>query len=146
MEVQHDLDFNQASIVEKTCIQQFKIRNRTGRVVVGEIEVVHKEGVALWKIILSQQKEAEEEITKGTKQDQGATTLDKWKGQEKGSTKGFDVFTIDDIIGNVVSNIPNLTKDVEQPVKHKSTIETIDIDVTPVKGPLKLSIPVKMKS
>ncbi|XP_059065747.1 DEK domain-containing chromatin-associated protein 4-like [Cryptomeria japonica] len=131
MKVQHDLDFDQASPVVEACIQHFKIRNRIGRVVVGEIEVVHEEGVALWKTIMSQQKEAEEEIAKRTKQDQGATAFDKEKGKEKDSAEGFDVFTIEDIIGNVVLDIPNLTKDVEQPVKPKSTV---DIDVTPKKG------------
>lgn len=88
----------------------------------------------IWKTILSQQKEVEEEIEKGTKQDQGAASLDKGKNKDKDSIECFDVFTIDDIIGNVVSDIPNLTKDVEQLVKHQSAIETFDSDVTPVKG------------
>ncbi|XP_057816417.2 protein MNN4-like [Cryptomeria japonica] len=42
--------------------------------------------------------------------------------------------TVDDIIGNVVSDIPNVKKDVEQSVENKSTVETIDIDVSSVKG------------
>lgn len=54
MEVQHDLDLDQASLVAEACIQHFKIRNRTGRVVLGKVEAVHKEGVALWKKIMNQ--------------------------------------------------------------------------------------------
>lgn len=67
MEVQHDLDLDQASLVVEVCIQHFKIRNRTGRVVVGEFGAVHAEGVALWKKIMDQQKEDEEKIEKETK-------------------------------------------------------------------------------
>lgn len=134
MEVQHELDYNQASILAEACIQCFKIRNMIGRVAIGDVQDVHDEGVALWKTILSQQKEAIEEIAKETKQDQGATTLDKGKGKDKYSTKGFNFFLVDDIISSVVLDILNQTKDVEQLVEHKSTIETIDIGVSSVKG------------
>ncbi|XP_059065954.1 uncharacterized protein LOC131857421 [Cryptomeria japonica] len=115
MEVQHDLYFNQASIVAEACVQCFKIRNTTRRVTIGDVQGVHDEGVSLWKTIFSQQKEVEEEIEKGTIQDQGVDALDKGKG-------------------NVVSDISNLKRDVEQPNKHKSTVESFDIDVTLVKG------------
>lgn len=134
MEVKHDLDYNQASILVEACIQHFKIRNIIGSVTIEDVQGVHDESVSLWKTILSQQKEAEQEIEKEIKQDQGATALDKWKCKDKDSTEGFGVFLVDDIIGNVVSDILNLTKDVEQPIEHKSTNETIDIGVSPVKG------------
>lgn len=67
MEVQHELDFDQASLMAEECIQHFKISNRTGRVAVGEIREVHTEGVALWKEIMDQQKKVEEEIEQETK-------------------------------------------------------------------------------
>lgn len=134
MEVKDELDYNQASILVEACIQCFKIRIMIERVAIGDFQGVHDEDVVLWKTILSQQKEAEEEITKGAKQDQGVAALDKGKGKDKDSTEGFNVFSVDDVIDNVVLYIPNLTKDVEQPVEHKSTIATIDIGVSPVKG------------
>lgn len=111
--MQHELDYNKASILAEACIQYFKIRNMIGRVGKGDVQGVHYEGVSLWKKILSQRKEAKEKIAKGTKQDQGATALDKGKGKDKDSTKGFDVCLVYDIINNVVSDIPNLSKDVE---------------------------------
>lgn len=40
-----------------------------------------------------------------------------------------------------MSNIPNLTKDVEQSVEHKSTSETIDIYVSPIKGTIQTKHP-----
>lgn len=67
----------------------------------------------------------EEEIEQETKQDKWAAILDKGKAKEKESIEGFDTFIVEDIIGNVVSNIPNLTIGVEQPV-HTSPVEEVD--------------------
>lgn len=76
--------------------------------------------------------------------------MTKGKVKKKGSTEGFDVFSVDEIIGN--TDIPNLTKDVEQPVhttpmkgadqtKHPSqdevTIEGIPYEDTPHRTSLK---------
>lgn len=106
MEVQHEFDHDQASLVVEACTQHFRTRNRTGRVVVGEVGAVHAEGLAFWKKIMDQQKEAEDEIEKETKQDHGAAALDKGKAKEKESTKDFDTFTIKDIIGNLCQTFP----------------------------------------
>lgn len=101
----------------------FKIRNRTGRVAVGEIREVHSEGVALWKEIMDQQKKVEEEIEQETKQDKGATVLD--KGKAKDSTEGFDTLYVQDIIGDVVLDIPNLTTGIDQSI-HSPPVEEAD--------------------
>lgn len=47
MEVRHDFDLNQASIVIEACVQRFKIRNKIGRVAIGDVKGVHDEGVSL---------------------------------------------------------------------------------------------------
>lgn len=52
MEVQHELDFEQDSSMAEACIQHFKIRNKIGRVAVGEVKELYVEGVALWKEIM----------------------------------------------------------------------------------------------
>lgn len=62
--MQYELYYNQASIVAEACVQHFKIRNRIGRLSICDIKGVHDEGVAMWKIIMSLQKEVEEEIEK----------------------------------------------------------------------------------
>ncbi|XP_059067463.1 uncharacterized protein LOC131858286 [Cryptomeria japonica] len=130
MEVQNELDYNQANLVAEACVQHFKIRNRIGRVSIKDIQGMHDEGVDMWKMILSQQKEDDEEIEKEVKQGQDIATQEKRKGKDKDTTDGFDEFSVEDIIGYVVSDIPNLTKDAEPSVDQKSTVETIDIDDT----------------
>lgn len=74
-----------------------------------------------------------EEIEKEVKQGQGIDAHEKSKGKEKDTINEFDVFTVDYIIDNIVLDIPNLTKDVDQPVEYKSITETTDIDVSLVK-------------
>ncbi|XP_059068263.1 uncharacterized protein LOC131858827 [Cryptomeria japonica] len=134
MEVHHELDYNQSSLVAEACVEHFKIRNKIGRVTIGDIQGVHDEGIDMWKTILSQQKKAEEEIQKEVKQGQDIAAQEKRKGKDKDTTDEFDAFIVEDIIGDVVSDIPNLTKDAEPLVEQKSTIKTIDINNTPAKG------------
>lgn len=69
------------------------------------------EGVFMWKTILSQQKEAKEEIEKEVKQGQDVAAEEKGKRKDKDTIDEFDSFTIEDIISNIVSDIPNPTKD-----------------------------------
>lgn len=134
MEVQHELDYNQETLVVEACLQHFKIRNKIGRVVIGDIQGVHDEDVDMWKTILSQQKEVEEEIEKEVKQEQDIAAQGKSKGKDKDTTDGFNEFSIKDMISDVVLDIINLTKDAKTPIEKKSTIETIDINYTPAKG------------
>ncbi|XP_059070777.1 uncharacterized protein LOC131860388 [Cryptomeria japonica] len=93
MQVQHELDYNQANLVVEEC-------------------------------------EAEEEIEKEVKQGQDIVVQENSKGKDKETIDGFDEFIVEDIIGDVISDIPNLTKDAEMSVEKKSIVETIDIDDT----------------
>ncbi|XP_059067649.1 uncharacterized protein LOC131858429 [Cryptomeria japonica] len=127
-------DYNQASVVVEACAQHFKIRNRTRRVAIEDIKGVHDEGVAMWKTILSQQKEVEEEIEKQLKEGQDVVAQEKGKRIDNDTTDEFDVFTVEDIIAKGTNQTKHLGED-------EVIIEEIPYEERPQRNPVTINTP-----